>query len=190
MLGRESNHGPEVQWAFHKKPVRRLTELLWPVPGSAGCPRLLPICRWAAWAAAARQLTANLCCSRNWKSIGTTQNLLIQCLSPDVYVVGYRWTFHDQFCIFEAYRIYRKFKMIHLHRHLTCTDFLLFEGTRICTKRFLSPFLNIWPKGLGGYEMGMKMLHISWKCDVVWIVNACICIFRASHQKHLHSVCV
>lgn len=181
MLGRESNCGPEMQWAFHEKPLKSYR--------AAEQQQLLLVAhRWAAWGAVAWQLIAT---GGDWKAIGTTQIPLFQCLSLDVYVVGNRWTLHDRFGTLEAYMIRHK-----IGRWFTCTGislvqiFLLFEGTTICTSRFLSPFLSIWPKGLWGYEMGMKTLHVSWKCCVVWIVNTCVRIFKASRQRHLHNVCV
>lgn len=150
MLGREreSNRGPEVQWVFHEKP-------LWSV-GPELLTRTGLCCSLAAhqWAT-----DSNLWCYRNY----TKSACLSVCLSLDVYVVRSRWMLHEQFRTFEAYMIYHKLEMVHLHRCLASTDFLLLEGTMICTSRFLSPFLNIRPKGLWGYGTGMKTLHISWK---------------------------
>lgn len=137
-------------------------------------------------------LVALSSCSRgDWKSVGATQNPLLLCLSLEVCGVGYRWTLHEQFCTSEAYTIYHKFEIIHLHTHLSLVQFSLFlRGLRFILQGFSAYFSAYGQRVYEAMKQAWKKLHVSWKCCVVWIVNACVCIFRASHQKHLHIICV
>lgn len=162
----ESSYCLEIQWASHEKPLWGVMVLLkstaFCLVTFAGCPRALVQPQLhKGW---------HLSCCSHWKSIGTAQNLLILCLSLEVYMVAYR--FHGQLCLCSIYGALN-------WRGLTCAGislveiFLLFEGTKICTSRFLSPVLSIWPKGLWVCEMDMKALNLWWKCcafhrSVVW----------------------
>lgn len=139
-----------------------------PELGSADCPQQLQLWRL--------------------KSVEATQNLLLQCSSLDMYGDGYRGMLHDQFCTFGAYTKYHKFEMIHLHAHLSIVEFSLFLRFRL--QGFSACFSAYGQRVYEAMKQTWKKLHVSWKCCVVWIVNACVCIFRASHQKPLHIICL
>lgn len=125
------------------------------------------------------------------KSVGANQNLLLLCLPLDMYGFGYRRMIHNQFCTFGVYTIYHKFEAIHLHSHLSPVQFSLFlRGLRFILQGFSAYFSAYGQRVYETMKQAWKKLHVSWKCCVVWLVDACVCIFRALHQKHLHIISV
>lgn len=168
MLGRESNHGPEVWWAFQEKPYGVLVQSCSPGPGCAA--HLLPI-------------SGQLAATRAAAGTGRPRKLHRIC-SFSVYLWTCTWLVIGE-CSMSSFAHLKRIWYTINWRWFTCTGVLLLQisvflkGLWFVLQGFLAHFSTYGQRVYEAMKWAWK--HFTFPGSLMWIVNACICIFRASH---------